>query len=154
MAVSQDDVRAVQAYYPRIYLACHTRHVRRRSTSATLTANDSSVLAHLHHTQGMRPSVLARHLGIVKSSLSATLKRLESLGYIARVGDATDRRATSLRLTAAGTKAMQAGSVLDTKRVSALLARLAPADRARAVDGLGLLAKAADLLPKKELRRQ
>lgn len=101
----------------------------------------------------MRPTQLADHLGVAKSSLSATLKRLTALGYIARVADATDRRVSGLCLTNAGARAMQAGSVLDTNRVAALLAGLKPRERLRAVDGLRLLAKAADAMPKKGMRR-
>lgn len=150
MPVSARDVRAVQSYYPRIYLACHVNHVRRSTSPANLTTSESMVLGHLDLQRPLRLSVLAEHLGITKSSLSATIKRLTALGYIARISDASDRRAAGLCLTAAGSRAMQAGSVLDTKRVSELLARLAPIDRARAVHGLGLLARAATALPKKQ----
>jgi NAD(P)H-hydrate repair Nnr-like enzyme with NAD(P)H-hydrate dehydratase domain len=45
---------------------------------------------------------------------------------------------------------MQAGSVLDTGRVAALLAQLSPADRKTALAGLALLARAADRLPRKK----
>jgi len=49
----------------------------------------------------------------------------------------------NLRLSAAGARAMQAGSVLETSRVAAMLARLNAADRRRAIDGLALLARAS-----------
>src|SRR5687767_9841065 len=110
MSVSSHDVRAVQAYYPRIYLACHVNHVRRSTTGANLTTSESMVLGHLDLRRPMRPSVLAEHLGIAKSSLSATIKRLTSLGYVARTSDDRDRRAAGLCLTSAGARAMQAGS--------------------------------------------
>ena len=47
---------------------------------------------------------------------------------------------------------MQAGSVLDTARVRLMLARLSRDDRQRAIDGLGLLARAANEIPKKKWR--
>lgn len=147
-------MRAVQAYYPRVYHACHVKHVRRSNSSVNLTTAESMVLGHLHPQQPLRPSLLAAHLGIAKSSLSATIKRLTTLGYVARVADIGDRRASGLCLTKAGARAMQAGSVLDTRRVAALLARLTPADRARAVEGLGLLARAAESMPKKQWGRR
>lgn len=40
-------VRAVQIAYPQIYLACHTRHTRARSSAFRLSARDSSLLVHL-----------------------------------------------------------------------------------------------------------
>ena len=148
MPVANRDVAAVQRYYPQIYLACHTRHDRRRSNAAALTAHESSILAHLSEREGMRAADLARHLAVGASTMSAAIKRLTSLGYVARARDQADKRAASLRLSATGVRAMQQGSVLETVRVAMMLAGLAPADRARAVEGLALLAGAARALPK------
>jgi len=146
MSVSNRDVAAVQRFYPQIYLACHTRHQRRRANAAQLTPHESSLLAHLDERTPMRAAELARHLGVGASTLSAAIKRLTELGYIARDRDARDGRAASLRLSRLGARAMQAGSVLETRRVAALLSRLSPADRQRAIDGLGLLAQAGQHL--------
>jgi MarR family transcriptional regulator, organic hydroperoxide resistance regulator len=152
MPVSNRDVAAVQRAYPQIYLACHTRHQRRRSNDAQLTAQESSVLAHLSEDTPMRASSLARHLGIGASTLSATIKRLTTLGYIARARESADSRAAALRLSPLGARAMQAGSVLETRRVVALLGRLSPTDRRRAIEGLTLLAHAALAMPKERAR--
>src|SRR5262245_33515052 len=114
MSVPNDAVVAVQRCYPQIYLACHTRHQRRRSNLAALTPQESSILAHLSEREPMRASALARHLGVVPSTMSAAIKRLSALGYIARGTDAEDGRAASLRLSRLGARAMQAGSVLET----------------------------------------
>jgi DNA-binding MarR family transcriptional regulator len=54
-----------------------------------------------------------------------------------------DARRRLVRLTEAGREAVARDSVLDPARVAALLARLSPADRRRAVDGLKLLGEAA-----------
>lgn len=91
----------------------------------------------------MRAAALARHLGIGASTLSASVQRLTKMGYIVRTRDAGDARALALRLSAQGLHAMQSSSVLDTTRVGAMLDRLSPSDRTRAVDGLRLLAQAA-----------
>src|SRR5262245_1806001 len=117
MPVSNADVADVQRYYPQIYLACHTRHHRRRSNAARLTAQESSILAHLSERHPMRASDLAHHLGVVRSTMSAALKRLTALGYIARSRDASDGRASALVLSPQGARAMQAGSVLESARV-------------------------------------
>lgn len=154
MPVSAREVRAVQAYYPRIYLACHTRHVRRDTTSSSLTAAESGLLAHLDERMPVRAATLARHLGVSKSTLSASIKRLTALGYVAREPDEADARAVALRLSVQGARAMQAGSVLETRRVHKMLSQLAPADRRRAVDGLGLLARASAMMPTRQWRQQ
>ncbi len=145
-------VRAIQIAYPQIYLACHTRHTRARSTAFRLSARDSSLLVHLDEHQPTRPAALARHMSIGGPTLSAAVRRLEQLGYIARRIPDADRRGVELRLTAKGAEALSATSVLDASRVEALLRSLAPADRARAVDGLALLGHAACALGTKAAR--
>jgi DNA-binding MarR family transcriptional regulator len=102
----------------------------------------------------MRAAALARHLGVVPSTVSVATKRLSSLGYIARARDDDDRRASSLRLSRQGARAMQAGSVLETRRVASLLARLSADERTRAIDGLELLANAARRMPAGQWRDQ
>jgi len=141
MRVLESDVRAVQACYPQIYLACHTRHPR--SSDEGISANDSMILGHLETSASMRAGDLAKHLGVVPSTLSATIKRLAKKGYLVRSHAPGDRRVIHLRLSAAGARAMQAGSVLETRRVTAMLARLNAAERQRAIDGLALLARAS-----------
>jgi DNA-binding MarR family transcriptional regulator len=141
--MSQALVRVVQRCYPQIYLACHVDHVRTKSNRYHLSAHDSSLLAHLEEDAPTTPRELARHLGISNSTLSAALKRLEGLGYLARRAKVRDARQVELRLTAAGAEAMAAASVLDAGRVGAVLAQLAAAPRRRAVAGLQLLAEAA-----------
>jgi DNA-binding MarR family transcriptional regulator len=136
-------VRAIQRWYPQIYLACHTRHQRAASSDARLSANDSSVLAHLDERDAMTAGNLARHLGIGASTLSATLNRLVKLGYITRTPAAADRRIVELRLSKTGARAMQGSSVLESARVAALLAELTPGEQQLALDGLALLARAA-----------
>lgn len=143
MPVTDRDVRMVQVAYPQIYFACHTRHVRRASTATRLSATDSTLLAHLDERQGVRPTALARHLGVAASTLSAAIARLAKLGYVVQRSDAKDRRAIELLLSEKGAAAMQASSVLESARVKRMLAKLTPAERRRALEGLGLLAKAA-----------
>ena len=149
MRVSNREIAAVQRDYPKIYLACHTRHVRRR-LGVRLTPQDSTVLAHLNAAEGTRAAELARHLGIGAPALSATLKRLVAAGLVTRDSDDRDRRAATLRLSPAGARAMQNSSVLDRARVGRMLRQLSADDRRRALEGLGLLARASLLVPKEE----
>jgi DNA-binding MarR family transcriptional regulator len=143
MPVSNRDVRLVQVAYPQIYFACHTRHIRRVSTAERLSATDSTLLAHLDEDEPVRPTSLARHLGLAASTLSAAIARLVSLGYVAQHRDTKDRRSLGLRLSRKGAAAMQASSVLESLRVKRMLARLSAGERKRALDGLALLARAA-----------
>jgi DNA-binding MarR family transcriptional regulator len=145
MPISNRDVRMVQIAYPQIYFACHTRHVRRASTATRLSAADSTLLAHLDEQRVTRPTALARHLGVAASTLSAAIARLAGLGYVAHAKAANDGRAVDLRLTAKGAAAMQASSVLESARVARMLAALSAAERRRALDGIGLLARGARL---------
>jgi DNA-binding MarR family transcriptional regulator len=138
-----DPARAIQRYYPQIYFACHVDHVRKASTAHALSSYDSGVLSHLDETRAITPSALARHIGVVPSTFSAQLERLVDLGYVARAKSGSDRRRWELRLTEKGSRALAATSVLDGRRVDRMLAHLSPLDRARAVEGMGLLAGAA-----------
>lgn len=143
MSVSDRDVRLVQVAYPQIYFACHTRHIRRASTTTRLSAADATLLAHLDEDRATRPTDLARHLGLAASTLSAAINRLATLGYVTLNRAESDGRAIDLRLTTRGAAAMQASSVLDAALVAKMLNRLSAPERKRALEGIGLLAKGA-----------
>jgi DNA-binding MarR family transcriptional regulator len=137
------DVLQILHCYPQVYLACHVDHVRKRSNEHQLSSTDSAILAHLDTREPLGANELARHIGVRPSTLSAALKRLESLCYIERQESPRDRRRKLLLLTRGGQRAMAATSVLDPARVQKLLDKLDPAERKRALDGLALLARAA-----------
>jgi DNA-binding MarR family transcriptional regulator len=136
------DVQLVQKYYPQIYLACHTGHTTRSSTTG-LTPRDSSLLAHLDERTPITPTELARHLGIGKPTLSAAVKRLVRNGLIRVDRNPADGRVLHLRLARGGAKAMRASSVLEPDRVRRLLHELNASERRAALRGLALLATAA-----------
>jgi len=138
-----DEVFEIQRLYPQIFVACHNDHIRAASTGWRISSQDSSVLVHLDRNAGTRPSALAKHLGVAPSTLSATIARLEKLGYLSSTPHESDRRRRELRLTARGGEAIAATSVLDGDRVRAMVKKLTPAELKAAVRGLGLLARAA-----------
>ena len=70
--------RALQRHFPQIYLACHTDHVRARSTPYRLSAKDSMLLAHLDENEPISASELARHCGVAASTMSAALQHVEA----------------------------------------------------------------------------
>src|SRR5439155_15705937 len=129
--------------YPRIYFACHTRHVRDPQTQRLLSRHQASVLDHLDEVEPTTLMDLARHMGVTPGTMSIAIDRLERKGYVVRLRDATDRRRVHVRLTSAGVRVRAATSVLDPARVDAVLARLTEDERVRAIQGLELLARAA-----------
>jgi DNA-binding MarR family transcriptional regulator len=134
---------AVMTLYPRIYFACHTRHVRDPQSLRLLSRHQASVLDHLDEIDATTVSDLAAHMGVTPATMSIGLDRLERRGYAIRVKDQNDRRRVQVRLTSAGVRVREASSVLDPARVEALVARLTPEERTRAIEGLALLARAA-----------
>lgn len=139
--------RQVMTSYPRIYFACHTRHVRDPDSTGLLSRHQASVLDHLDEIDPTTVNELARHMGVTAATMSLAIDRLERKGYVVRLRDSADRRRVHVRLTPAGVRIRDATSVLDPSRVEALLARMSHADRDAAVRGLALLADAAQRQP-------
>jgi DNA-binding MarR family transcriptional regulator len=142
-AMSDDDVFEILRAYPQIYFACHVEHRTRGKSPSGLTSRDAGFLAHLDDPRGTGPAALARHVGISGSTLSAALARLAAQGLVRVEPDPADGRRRLVFLTEAGRDVVMSASVLDPARVAALLARLDPAERRKAVEGLKLLAAAA-----------
>ncbi len=139
---------ALIEHYPRVFFACHQKHVRDPATSTAVSSHQASVLDHLDEVQPTGVSELARHMGVTPSTMSLTLDRLQQRGYVVREADKRDARKTMLRLTPAGARLRDQQSVLDPGLVRSLLERLEPGERGRAIDGLAMLARAAAKLMK------
>ena len=135
-------IRVVQMAYPQVYLACHTRHQRKRSTEHRLSQRDSAILAHLDESTPTVPARLAHHMGVSRSTLSEALKRLTALGYVQRADDGDDGRRASALLTARGARAIRDTSVLETKRLARALAGLSPRELGAISRGMARLAAA------------
>ena len=129
--------------YPKIYFACHTRHVRDAQSGNLLSRHQASVLDHLDELDPITLNGLARHMGVTAGTMSLTIDRLERKGYVVRVRDVADRRRVHVRLTSAGVRVRDAASVLDPPLVEALVSRLSDDEREAAIRGLALLAGAA-----------
>jgi len=136
-------VEAVQFAYPQIYYACHTRHDRQRSSGHELSQRDSAILVHLDRAAPMRLTDLARHLDLAASTLSETITKLADFGFVEKTSKKPgDRRAVEIRLTQKGIDGVCGVSVLEASRLTAVLRRMNPSDRKRAIDGLSLFARA------------
>ena len=137
------DVAAVFRDYPRIYFACHRRHVRDPKSGAQVSARQVSILDHLDADHPTMLADLADHLGVTPATMSLAVGRLVDQGYVTRVLDPVDRRKVQLRLTDAGVRVTAANSVLEPTLVEEMLDQLNAKDRRDALRGLELLARAA-----------
>ena len=143
MTSTREAARHLMALYPRIYFACHTRHVRDVESRRLLSRHQASILDHLDELEPTTVMDLAAHMGVTPATMSLAIDRLERKGYVVRLRDAKDRRRVHVRLTTAGVRVREASSVLDPTRVESLVARLTDEERTRAIEGLALLARAA-----------
>jgi DNA-binding MarR family transcriptional regulator len=137
------DVAAVFRDYPRIYFACHRRHVRDDVSGKDVSAHQVSILDHLDVDSPTMLSDLADHMGVTSATMSIAIGRLVQQGYVTRVLDPADRRKVQLRLTDAGVRICAANSVLEPGLVAEMLDQLSAAERKLALRGLALLGRAA-----------
>lgn len=138
-----DEVGAVLAAYPRIYFACHVRHVRDEVSGEVLSRHQASILSHLDEVEATSLTELAEHMGVTVSTMSLAVRRLERGGFVRRGRHAKDGRVVELRLSESGVRIRDSQSVLDPERVAGMLSCLAERERGLAVEGLELLAEAA-----------
>lgn len=136
-------VRQVMELYPRIYFACHRRHVRDPQSGRMLSAHQASILDHLDEREPVMLLELAKHMGVTPSTMSLQTGQLVRKGYVIRERDKQDARRLKLRLSVDGVRVREANSVLDTDRVTSMLRRLSEEERAAGIAGLALLARAA-----------
>lgn len=139
-----DAVAQVMKFYPRIFFACHTRHVRDSRTRRTISAHQASILDHLDEIEPAGLNDLALHMGVTPSTMCITVDRLIRARYVARTRDPRDGRRVALRITKSGARLRDQKSVLDADLVRAMLARMSPGERKDGLRGLELLARAAD----------
>jgi len=138
-----DAVGRLMELYPRIYFACHRRHLRDPKSDAVLSAHQGSILDHLDEREPLMLRELARHMGVTASTMSLQIEQLVRKGYVIRERDAGDGRKLKLRLSEDGARVREANSVLDAERVAKMLDRLSEEELAAGLAGLALLAKAA-----------
>jgi DNA-binding MarR family transcriptional regulator len=142
------DVAQVFRDYPRIYFACHRRHVRDARRGTLVSARQASILDHLDAAAPTMLADLAAHLGVSPATMSIAVGRLVEQGYVTRVLDPVDRRKVQLRLTDAGVRISAANSVLEPALVEDMLDHLSAPDKRAALHGLALLGRAAMMAQK------
>jgi MarR family transcriptional regulator, organic hydroperoxide resistance regulator len=136
--------RQLLEWYPRIFFACHMRHVRDPKTRRILSAHQASILDHLDEREPVTLLELAMHMGVTPSTMSLHVERLVRRGYVLRERDSRDARRLRLRISASGARIREANSVLDPECVRAMLSRLSSEELAAGLRGLEVLATAAN----------
>jgi MarR family transcriptional regulator, organic hydroperoxide resistance regulator len=140
-------LQIIQFAYPQVYLACHTRHQRKRSSAHHLSARDAAILAHLDVAMPTAPAKLAAHLNVARSTLSEAVKRLTALGFTKqtpRASSGGERGGVGILLTAKGVAAIRETSVLEAPRLRAVLKRLTPGELRTVERGMSALAAACN----------
>lgn len=143
----EQTLRVVQVTYPQVYLACHTRHQRKRTTDLRLSSRDSALLAHLDEKTPVAPAQLAAHLGVARSTLSEALKQLTAHGFtkqIARPAARGQRGGVGVLLTSKGAAAIRSTSVLEAPRLRAVLSLLSATELRAVTRGMRALAAACE----------
>lgn len=138
------DTAFLTTILPRIVFACRSRGMIDAESDVSLTENQMRTLSYLDPDDPTMVTELADFIGVTPSTMSLNLKRLEAGGYVSRLRDPHDRRARNVRLTADGKRVVDAHRAFDPERVARVLEHLRPEDRQRAVEGIAILAEAAD----------
>jgi len=138
------DVAIFLGAYPKVFFACHRRHVRDGGTGRVISRHQAAILDHLDDVRPVHLHRLAGHMGVTASTMSLNIDRLEAGGFVVRGKDLRDKRRVNLLLTAAGKRIKEQEQVLDSRLVGALLRRLNGRERAAAIGGLRALARAAE----------
>jgi DNA-binding MarR family transcriptional regulator len=128
--------------FPEVY---RRYHFARQPASGELpvTRRALSVLAHLASAGPLTIGEQAEHLGLRRNSTSELIGRLEAKGLVSRIRDERDERRVLVWLTDAGRDVVsRIGHILAPDLLERVMAGLSPADRAAAVRGFELLARA------------
>lgn len=110
------------------------------------------ILQRLAEQPGLGVSDLARRHRLATNTVSNLIQQMVTSGLVERTTNPADRRAVTLRLTAAGSERLHGWQLAHEHRIETALAALSPADRkviARALPALTRLA--AELEPATEV---
>ena len=141
------DSDALVAAYERFRRADAAFYQRIRSVTA-MGDNELRVVQYVlqAHRQGreVKPTEIARHLGVSSASTTALLDRLERAGSLQRLSHPTDRRSILIAPTAEVEARLSATVEEYGRRLAQLAAELSDQDRTAVERFLGALSDAAD----------
>ena len=139
----EEAARAIARLFPEVYRRYH--YARRPAGDALLpvTRRGMEVLIHLAGAGPLTIGEQAEHLGLRRNTTSELIARLEAKGLVARIRDERDERRVLVWLTDAGRDVVgRVGQVLAPDLLTLVMTSLDPLDRATAVRGFELLARA------------
>ncbi len=111
-----------------------------------LSLAQHEILLTIGQHRGLTQRELSEQLLVVKSNVSALLKKLEARGLVARELDSKDSRNKRLTLTEAGERLVQKSFKLQNTVVDAMASQLSDDDLGRLDDVMGRVSHALDEL--------
>lgn len=111
----------------------------RSRRAPSLSIPQFRVLTFLSRTPGAPLSAVAAHLGVARSTASATVDRLVRRKLVSRTAHPVERRCVVLTLTPAGAQHLQQAREAACARMAKVFAGLPSADLLRLTEGLTLL---------------
>lgn len=114
--------------------------------SKILTQRQFAVLFAVDQHEGMSQTDLVKSTGIDRSTLADMIVRMQNKDLLARKRTEEDQRANSVRITAAGRRALRAALPAVVKSEAKILDALPARMRPEFIKALTLIAKVADAL--------
>ena len=93
-----------------------------------LSLAQHEVLVHIHRDRGLSQKELSERLLVVKSNVSALIKKLEARDLVRRAPDPDDARNNQLFLTDSGEELVQESFALQNRVVDAMVAVMSDAE--------------------------
>ena len=100
-----------------------------------LSLAQHEILVNVHYNTGLTQKQLSDHLLVVKSNVTALLKKLEARGLVQRQVDPRDSRNKRLSLTEAGERLLERSFALQNTVVDAMMSLMNDAEL-KQLDGL------------------
>jgi DNA-binding MarR family transcriptional regulator len=126
--------------------------MREDEAGKAITEHQASVLDHLHAKRPTTLSKLAEHMGVGRSAMSITAKRLVRGGYVRSTRDKNDARCVGLTLTPAGARVKEQNAVLDPELVKKMFRLMSAGELETALQGIECLARQARILLRQRTR--
>ena len=111
-----------------------------------LSLAQHEILMTIGQHRGLTQRQLSEKLLVVKSNVSALLKKLEARGLVSRAPDSKDSRNKRLKLTAAGERLVEKSFELQNRVVDAMASQLSDDDLKQLDDVMGRVSNALDQL--------
>jgi DNA-binding MarR family transcriptional regulator len=143
--LAPDEAPALRVAVLRIYRALRIR------AGHKLTPSQGSALARIEHARSVRIGVLAQLEGISPASMSKIVDSLEEDGYVARVPDPLDGRASVVQLSPGGREMIFAIRSANTEALEVALSTLSESERSLLRRSLPVLEKVAEALQLREV---